>query len=324
MSEHSSPHPQSNDVIRQSSVASVRNTPLQRSDSASQSHSSAAMQAKRTSRRRRTTLRDWIPDQPGAWVMALAPALAGAICGTAAAVARPSAQSGFPATAAGWWVLACWALCYCLEFTAARWLKSHCASRYLPPALGYGIALAAIGLPFLITHVDVLVWAPVYVVLAVVAFASAWFRRERSLWANAAAVVAASLMSMITFHYASHSPSIPQVSLPGLVLALCFAATQFGSVLFVKTMIRERGKRSYVVASWLWHAALLAWWLIPANRSPYLVIMGVVLLARAIALPLVARTRTIKPMIVGITECFASIIAFGCILGNALMYIPHI
>lgn len=324
MSEHSSPHPQSNDVVKQSSVASVRNTTQQRSDSASQSHSSAAMQAERTSRRRRTTLRDWIPDQPGAWVMALAPALAGAICGTATAVARPSAQSGFAVTAAGWWVLACWALCYCLEFTTARWLKSHCASRYLPPALGYGIALAAVGLPFLITHVDVLVWAPVYVVLAVVAFAGAWFRRERSLWANAAAVVAASLMSMITFHYAAHSPSIPQVSLPGLVLALCFAATQFGSVLFVKTMIRERGKSSYAVASWLWHAALLAWWLIPANRSPYLVIMGVVLLARAIALPLVARTRTIKPVIVGITECFASLIAFGCILGNALMYLPHI
>lgn len=305
-------------------MASVRNTPLQRSDSASQSHSNVAMQTERTSRRRRTTLRDWIPDQPGAWVMALAPALAGAICGTAAAVARPSAQSGFPATAVGWWILACWALCYCLEFTTARWLKSHCASRYLPPALGYGIALAAIGLPFLITHVDVLVWAPVYVVLAVMAFTGAWFRRERSLWANAAAVVAASLMSMITFHYAAHSPSIPQVSLPGLVLALCFAATQFGSVLFVKTMIRERGKRSYVVASWLWHAALLAWWLIPVNRSPYLVIIGVVLLARAIALPLVARARTIKPVIVGITECFASIIAFGCILGNALMYLPHI
>ncbi|MBT1163463.1 YwiC-like family protein [Bifidobacterium felsineum] len=269
----------------------------------------------RPQRVRRTTVRDWIPDQPGAWVMALAPALAGAVCGSAWSATKPDAVP----SAAGWWVLVCWALCYCVEFTAARWLKSHCATRYLLPALGYCIALAAAGLPFLILHVDVLVWAPIYMVLAAVAFAGAWFRRERSLWANAAAVIAASLMATITLHYAANSPSLPQVSLPGLVLALCFAATQFGSVLFVKTMIRERGKRLYVAASWIWHIALLSWWIAAADHSWYLVALGVILLVRAIALPLIACKRTVKPVVVGITECFTSLITFGCIIANVLI-----
>ncbi|MBT1175538.1 YwiC-like family protein [Bifidobacterium sp. LC6] len=266
---------------------------------------------------RRTTARDWIPDQPGAWVMALAPALAGAVCGSVWSAAKPDAA----VNAAGWWVLLCWALCYCVEFTAARWLKSHGASRFLPPVVGYTTALVCAGIPFLIMHIDVLIWAPLYMVLAAAAFAGAWFRRERSLWANAAAVIAASVMAMITFHYAANSPDIPQVSLPGLVLVLCFAATQFGSVLFVKTMIRERGKHSYVAASWIWHIALLAWWIAAAGHSWYLVILGVILFSRAVALPLIARRHTIKPVIVGITECCTSVMAFGCIIANALAYL---
>ena len=51
----------------------------------------------------------------------------------------------------------------------------------------------------------------------------------------------------------------PAGSLPvsGLIATVLFALTQYGSVLVVKTMIRERGKRSYVAASWVWHVALL-------------------------------------------------------------------
>ncbi|KAB7789332.1 YwiC-like protein [Bifidobacterium cebidarum] len=245
----------------------------------------------------------------------MAPALASAICGTAWST---TARDASP-TAAGWWLLICWALCYCVEFTAARWLKSRCAKRYRPPVIGYCAALAAVGLPFLVMHIDVLVWAPLYMVLAAVAFIGAWFRRERSLWANAVSVIAASCTATITLHYGANSPSIPQVSLPGLVLTLCFVATQFGSVLFVKTMIRERGSRPYVIASWVWHIALLAWWISAANQSWYLAILGVILLARALALPLIAWHKPVKPVIVGITECFTSLIAFGCIIANALI-----
>ena len=83
-------------------------------------------------------------------------------------------------------------------------------------------------------------------------------------------------------------------------------------------MIRERGKRSYLVASWAWHAAMLLIFAIPDGRSPYLIVMAILLLARAIALPMAARHRTIKPVVTGITEAFASFIVFGCILAALL------
>lgn len=63
---------------------------------------------------------------------------------------------------------------------------------------------------------------------------------------------------------------------------MLFCADAVWSVLVVKTMIRERGKRSYVAASWVWHVALLLLAAVPAGRSPYLIAMTVLLLARAV------------------------------------------
>ena len=96
----------------------------------------------------------------------------------------------------------------------------------------------------------------------------------------------------------------------GLIATVLFALTQYGSVLVVKTMIRERG----VAASWVWHVALLLLAAVPAGRSPYLIAMTVLLLARAVALPVVTRRTILKPVVTGITEAFASFIAFGCII----------
>ena len=104
----------------------------------------------------------------------------------------------------------------------------------------------------------------------------------------------------------------PAGSLPvnRLIVTVLFALTQYGSVLVVKTMIRERG----VAASWVWHVALLLLAVVPAGRSPYLIAMTVLLLARAVALPVVTRRTILKPVVTGITEAIASFIAFGCII----------
>ena len=304
--------------------------------------------------RRRTGKGDWIPDQPGAWAMALLPAIAGVI------IAGPSVDTI--------WLLAAWIVCYCVQFSAARWLKSRCSPRYLPPALAYTVALAIVGVPFLITHAGILRWAPLYIVLAAASMVAAWLRKERSLWGNAVAVVAASTMTVVIGSFTSRPqraclkqdipigtdtptfsacnpgtmyaavrdmPAIerlfdlqawwPEGALPpeGLVATLLFAVTQFGSVLFVKTMIRERGKRGWLWASWIWHGALFATAMMFQAMTPnpmhnlltlLPMIAAAALLTRAIALPLVARTRTIKPMIVGVTECFSSLLVFGCII----------
>lgn len=274
---------------------------------------------------RPTTARDWIADQPGAWVMALFPALAGLIVG--------AAQSGSMLWTA-LWLLVCWTLCYCFEFSVARWLKSRGGRRYLPPTIGYGAVLALIGVPFVVLHPDILIWAPIYVVLAGIEFAAAWLRRERSLWGNAAAVIAASLMATIAYGYAGYRPMTSledycayydcivgerMVDLigpawpseTGLWLAAIFAVIEFGSVLFVKTMIRERGDRRYMAASWMWHAALLVWWVMwrPMDGWGWMTVVAVVLLLRAVALPVVARRRHVKPMVTGAVEAVANIVA---------------
>ena len=70
------------------------------------------------------------------------------------------------------WLLATWAVCYCVQFSAAHWFKAHFSRRYLPPMLTYAVALIVIGLPFLITHTGILRWAPLYIVLVALSMLS--------------------------------------------------------------------------------------------------------------------------------------------------------
>ena len=83
--------------------------------------------------RRKTLKRDWFDNQPGAWVMVMLPAVAGFFIG------GPNLDT--------LWLLATWAVCYCVQFSAAHWFKAHFSRRYLPPMLTYAVALIVIGLP---------------------------------------------------------------------------------------------------------------------------------------------------------------------------------
>lgn len=150
---------------------------------------------------------------------------------------------------------------------------------------------------------------------------AAWLRRERSLWGNAVAVLATSMMTVVIASFGDRLPPLcgagggqvscdavaqyrqgiralpdwrswtdvqawwPAYSAPkaALTAAIVFALTQYGSVLFVKTMIREYGKRSYLVASWVWHAALA---ITGFAVNMWLGVVAVVLLTRSVAIPL--------------------------------------
>ncbi len=243
-------------------------------------------------------MRVWLPGQPGAMVMALSPAIAGILVAWM--------QSGFSWTP--WWLLVCWLLCYCVQFSAARWFKSHCARRWMMQPLAYCIALCLVGLPFVALHPGILAWAPLFAILAAVSFYASWIRKERSLWSNAVAVMAACLMSILTFCYGVDSPHAPYFTASGTTLFLMFLVVQFGSVLFVKTMIRERGRWQYVAASWIWHIAVLSCWIVAGNG--YMVTLAAILLARAVALPMIAaRGHAVKPLVVGLTEFVTSVAA---------------
>ncbi len=243
-------------------------------------------------------MRVWLPGQPGAMVMALSPAIAGILVAWM--------QSGFSWTP--WWLLACWLLCYCVQFSAARWFKSHCVRRWMMQPLAYCISLCLVGLPFVALHPGILAWAPLFAILAAVSFYASWIRKERSLWSNAVAVMAACLMPILTFCYGVDSPHVPYFTASGTTLFLMFLVVQFGSVLFVKTMIRERGRWQYVAASWIWHIAVLSCWIVAGNG--YMVTLAAILLARAVALPMIAaRGHAVKPLVVGMTEFVTSVAA---------------
>ena len=100
--------------------------------------------------------------------------------------------------------------------------------------------------------------------------------------------------------------------------AIVFALTQYGSVLFVKTMIREYGKRSYLVASWVWHAALA---ITGFAVNMWLGVVAVVLLTRSVAIPLRFRgQRRPKPMIAGVTEAMCLLLVFIAVI----IICPHL
>lgn len=233
--------------------------------------------------------------------MAMSPAVAGAV----------AAWCGHGRSVASWWLVLCWLLCYCMQFSTARWLKSRGARRWLKQPVAYGVILCAVGLPFVIVHPVVLMWAPAMVMLAGISFAAAWARRERSLWSNAAVVCASCLMAALTFGYGYVGASgVPGVRGKGLLMGCAFGMAQFGSVLFVKTMIRERGSKAYLAASWAWHVIALA--VAVCTGSMPLTALGLVLLARAIAVPIVAMHHVVRPLHTGLVEFATSMLT--CVL----------
>ncbi|MDF7663251.1 YwiC-like family protein [Bifidobacterium sp. ESL0763] len=267
----------------------------------------------------------WLPDQPGAWAMALYPALGGIIVG-----------------GVSWrnvWLFVAWTLCYCFQFTASRWLAArahevrgrtrncdheasgiqngkvyrttgHTSNRsatYLLPAAAYAIVTAVVGLPLLVAAPLLLWWIPAYAALAALSLGAAWLRRERSLWGNAVAVIAAGGMALVAVslgsrYYESGMPS--RIPLPGVgvITAAAFIATEYASALFVKTMIREHGHRGYYALSVVYHLALTA-----AGFAMNAVwgVAACVLLLRAAALPLTH--RRLKPIFTGMVEVATSL-----------------
>ncbi|WP_300766725.1 YwiC-like family protein, partial [uncultured Bifidobacterium sp.] len=215
----------------------------------------------------RQRIRLWTSNQPGAWVMVLSPAVAGVVIG------GPTWRN--------LWLLLAWALCYCFQFTASRWLLSRRVGRYLPPALVYGTLVALVGVPLVVAIPSVLWWAPLFAALAGLSLLAAWRRQERSWWANAVDVLASGTMCLIavSLGVGGNGVLLPQA---GLVAAAAFMLTQYGSVLFVKTMIREFGHHGYYAISVVWHVALvpLGIWLGPATGAA-----AVALLIRAAILP---------------------------------------
>jgi hypothetical protein len=218
-----------------------------------------------------------------------------------------------------------WFAGYFAFFATGLWLKSRFKARYWPPVRAYGIATVVPAVAVLLLRPDLLAWVPLFLPLVAVSLWSSYQRRERSLLNDGATVLAACLMLPVAFATGiGPTPGgwlggWPGTALPDGVTGLAgigwpqvwavftlVLAYFAGTILYVKTLIRERGERSYLVASVVYHVvagavsavalagAGLAWQ--PA------VVLFAALTARAVWVP---RTAA-KPMAFGMGEVAAS------------------
>lgn len=206
----------------------------------------------------------WIPNQHGAWAMLVVPYLLGLVLAVRAGVA-------------GVWLaplFAFWLLGYFAFHAASLWLKAAPRKRpaYVRPVVTYALASGVFGvLTLALGGVALAWWVLAYAPLLVPALWLAAQRRERATLGGALTVAAASLMALVARFPDPRGLGGPDAAEPLSVAVLLFGYF-FGTVLYVKTNIRERGSRGFLVASIGWHASftlaaaalaasgMLPWW----------------------------------------------------------------
>lgn len=175
-----------------------------------------------------------MPNQHGAWAMLAGPLLVGILAAGAAWVHLP--------------LTVLWFLGYFAFFATGLWLKSRRKPRYRPPVLVYTAACAPPGLAVLLLEPRLLRWVPVFVPLMAVGLWFSAHRRERDLASGLATTVAASLMTVVAYDAGSGDDWSRAWQLTAVL-----AAYYVGTLLYVKSVIRERGHPAYAAASFGFH-----------------------------------------------------------------------
>lgn len=222
-----------------------------------------------------------MPNQHGAWGMLASPLLVGVVASSPRWVHLPLG------------VL--WFVGYFAFFAAGLWLKSGRRPRYLPPVRAYTVASIPPAVAVLVLRPDLAAWAPLFVPPLLVGLWLAARRRDRSLPSGLATITAACLMTPVAFDAGEGSDWSR-----AWTLAAVLAAYFVGTLLYVKTMIRERDSKAYYRLSVGYHLAVTA---AMATVSWWLVGLFAVLALRAAVLP----RRRLTPKQVGLLEVGANV-----------------
>ncbi len=159
-------------------------------------------------------------------------------------------------------LLVAWLVAYCAFSATGLWLRSGRRARYVPPMRFHVIATAVIGGALLAVAPGLVRWGPLYAVLLAVSLASSVRRADRSWLNDAVTVLAAMGMTVVSVGLVGGWP--PGWLPPGADEGTAWQAAGlltgyfFGTVPYVKSLIRDRGDRVVLAVSVGWHAALVA------------------------------------------------------------------
>lgn len=201
-----------------------------------------------------------------------------------------------------------WLFGYFAFFAASQWLKSHRQPRFRRPMLTWTAVAAAFGVgTLLLGGWSLLTWVPAYALLLGPALVLAWQRRERDLVGGLLTTAAAALMAQTV-----RFDSLPEALAGSWLLPVVCFAYFFGTVLYVKTLIRERGSRGWLSASIGYHALAAAGFAVAAmagGTPVWVPVFFAALTARAALVPLLGpgRGRTVTPKQAGIGEAFVTV-----------------
>lgn len=232
-------------------------------------------------------MKQWIPNQHGAWAFVLTPVIVGAI------ISGP--QWTHLALLVGW--LAAYCFNFYIGLTVKGWRRADRWTKYRSQQLVYG-SVAAVSAGLLIwSQPPLLVLAPA--LLAVFA-ANLYFIRSKNerAWLNdLLGVVAAVVMGLVSLWLGAGE-------LPGRSVQVIVAVGVYfaGTVWYVKTMIREKGKSGWLLLSKSWH---LAYTIVAAMALPWFVLNALPAVIRAWTLP----GRPLTPKQVGYIEIVLTLAA---------------
>ncbi len=232
----------------------------------------------------------WFPSQHGAWAMLAVPLL----LGVAASGPSPWQLVLAGAAVAG----------YLDSATAQAWLRSRRRPDFVPSLVVYSAVLAVLGARLVVAFPALILAGLVIVPAGAVTMAGARPGTKRDL-ANSLSPVVVALVLVPAAAWVSGTFDAAAV----LAATAVAAAYLLGSVLVVRSVIRERGNPGFALASVAYHVGLvvLAAAFLPA---PYALVASVLAL-RAVALPVVQRRRAatarpLRPIHVGMTEIVVS------------------
>lgn len=194
---------------------------------------------------------------------------------------------------------------YLTSASLQAWTRARRAPGYRSPILVYGATFAGLGLVLVVAFPRLLLTLLVAIPAAIIIFQGAKPGTRRDL-ANSVAQVAQALVLVPAAAYVSGEFEVDRVA----AYTAIAAAYLLGTVLVVRSVLRERGNDAFAALAMGTHLAVaaVALVLLPAGYG----VLGLALATRAIALPFLQRRwaggpRPLRPIYVGLVEIAASV-----------------